>query len=188
MSAWSARITTNKRGGDGGTTDNLWGTCCAWEAHSNPRSKSDKDKQSEASWLVPSLGIGWNQIGHGIGCATRTVAGWPGSELSVDNLTDLFIYESQMHLSRSSPPPPVRPLPPHNGLCGRHEIEIANKSQFYRHARVTWPFEWMDGWMDGWKDGRTQVDGVEIPDKHFAVCLLGKHMSYSMLVTYPPHR
>lgn len=103
----------------------------------------------------------------------------PGFELS---LVERGQFNRLIYLWKPNalvPPPLPGPLlQPHNGLCGRHEIEIAKKSQFYRHARVTWPFEWM--WT--LTDTRTQVDGVEIPDKHFAVYLPSKHMSYSMLV------
>lgn len=168
MSPWSARITTNRH---------IW-QFVGHVLRMRSTFKSDGQKwqtSRQADKLTKAcLGIGQIQIGLGRrdrGRALDLNSAW----WSVDNLTDLFIYESQMHLSPSLPGPLLQP---HNGLCGRHEIEIAKKSQFYRHARVTWPFEWM--WT--LTDTRTQVDGVEIPDKHFAVYLPSKHMSYSMLV------
>lgn len=168
MSPWSARITTNRH---------IW-QFVGHVLRMRSTFKSDGQKwqtSRQADKLTKAcLGIGQIQIGLGRrdrGRALDLNSAW----WSVDNLTDLFIYESQMHLSPSCLAPLLQP---HNGLCGRHEIEIAKKSQFYRHARVTWPFEWM------WTDRHTDT-GRWSWNSRQAFCSLFAEQTYELFHASP---
>lgn len=137
MSPWSARITTNR---------DIW-QFVGHVLRMRSTFKSDGQKW-QTSRQANRRSLPWDRPNPNWTRKEDGTVAWIWTQPVERGQFNRLIYLWKPN-ALGLPLAPLVPGPhlhPHNGLCGRHEIEIAKKSQFYRHARVTWPFEWM--WTD----------------------------------------